>query len=108
MTAVREPGPGSLGLTGDERRWVAAKWRLIRRSQTLADKASNDWEKVNAEVNDFLERSGITDPILAARQKVESLELQDAYETGKWHAQNAQRHIDDLSLFLQMKELGLL
>jgi hypothetical protein len=39
--------------------------------------------------------------------KSESLPLKDALDTGKWHSANAQRHIDDLHLFLKMKELGL-
>jgi len=62
---------------------------------------------INA-INVYLDQSGIVDIVQRARIKGESLPLKDALEKGKWHAQNAQRHIDDLMLFLKMKELGVL
>jgi hypothetical protein len=103
------PGvPGVLGITGDERLWVAAKWDLVRRSQMAADKATNDWHRIGDEIDDYMCRAGITDVVQRDRVKGESLSLRDALETGKWHAANAQRHIDDVLLYLRLKELKLI
>jgi hypothetical protein len=92
----------------DEREWVAKKWRLIRRSQRFADQADEDWVRVNDEINDYLDRSGVFDVVARVREKNVSIALTDALDVGSWHAANARRHIDDLSLFLRLKELGLL
>jgi hypothetical protein len=104
----RSPGPGRLVLGPDERQFVSAKWKKIRKSQRLADRASNRWEQISAELNDYLDRSQITDIVVRARTRSTSIALIDAYDDGKWHSANAQRHIDDLALFLRLKELGLL
>lgn len=97
-----------LALSPSEHEWLTAKWALIRKSQTIADKASNDWNRINDEIVDFLDRHSITDVVQRARRKQESLALQDAYDVGAWHSRNAQRHIDDVQLFLQLKSLELL
>lgn len=111
MTAEPAPitiEPGSLNLTDTDREWVARKWWEIRRAQMLADAANNDWKALNAEVESYLDRSGVADIVQRARIKGENLALADALGVGKWQAENAQRHIDDVALFLRLKELGLL
>lgn len=105
---TKKVGAGSLDLGADELEWVNEKWRLIRRSSALADAASNDWQRVQAEVTSYLDRSGLTDILQRARVMSENVTLSDALEAGSWHAKNAQRHIDDLNLFLRLKELNLL
>lgn len=94
--------------TETEREWVSRKWALIRASQQAADKCNNDWQRINAEIIDYLDRSHVTDWLERIRIKSQSLSLDDALTSGRWHAQNAQRHIDDVQLFLRLKELGLL
>lgn len=97
-----------LPLSPQDHEWVTAKWALIRKSQQTADKANNDWTRINAEINDYLDRDGTHDIVQRAQVKSQSLALADAYDVGKWHAGNAQRHIDDVMLFLRLKELGVL
>jgi hypothetical protein len=100
--------PGVLRLDQTEREWVTAKWRLIRESQQQADEASNRWEQLAAEVDDYMDRSGLADPLARARVREENLALAEFFAAGRWFGQVAQRHIDDMDLFLRMKELGLL
>jgi hypothetical protein len=95
-------------LTADERYWIDQKWRHIRISQAKADKAGNDWNRLNAEINDLMDRSGETDIVQRTKIKSASLPLKDALDTGKWHAAESQRHIDDLTLFLKLRELEIL
>lgn len=97
-----------MDLKPDEKEWLRLKWIKIRKSQQTADQSSNNWNRVNGEINRYLDDSGITEVVQRAKIKSESLALKDALETGKWHANEAQRHIDDVQLFLRMKELGVL
>lgn len=108
MSAVRQAGPGDLGLAGGELEWVNAKWREIRKAQTDADAANNKWNRINDEIESYLDRSGIHGFLMRAEIKGQSLPLKDALGVGSWKAANAQRHIDDLGLFLEMKRLRLL
>lgn len=95
-------------LKPDEEKWVNSKWGLIRQAQMIADEANNRWKRINSEINDYLNRSGVEDIKQRTRIKGESIPLKDALETGKWHSGNAQRHIDDLMLFLKLKEMEIL
>lgn len=106
--AARQVGPGVLDLTGDELEWINKKWKAIRRAQTLADAANNDWKRLNDEINNYIDRLGVADVQQRALIKGESLALKDALGVGQWHSADAQRHIDDAALFLRMKELKLL
>lgn len=108
MSEARTPRAGSLNLSENELRFVAAKWRKIRESQQTADQANNDWKRIGAEIRDYLDRSGIHEMLARAKVMQESLALADALEVGDLHARTAQRHIDDLRLFLVLKEHGLL
>lgn len=95
-------------LKDDERVWVRRKWEKIRVAQMKADKANLEWTSLNDSLNSYLDSSGTTDIVQRAKIKGENLSLADALAVGRWHSQDAQRHIDDLMLFLKMKELGLL
>lgn len=104
-------------LTLREREWVNKKWAKVRNSQRRADAAGNDWNRINDQINakhamEDDRRAGRGHPPLTDLMKVEaksaSLPLKDALDTGKWHSAEAQRHIDDVMLFLRLKELGLL
>jgi hypothetical protein len=105
------------GWTVEEAKWVEAKWRLIRKSQQKADEANNLWQKLTDEINwkhareDERRRQRgefpLTD-LMKAQAKDASLPLKDAFAAGNWHARNAERHIHDLQLFLNMKQIGLL
>lgn len=107
----------TIQLTPTDKEWVKRKWTLIRASQVKADKANNDWNRINNEINDKHRREDqrrhargdfpLTD-LMKAQAKSASLPLQDALETGKWHSRNAERHIHDVSLFLKLKELEIL
>lgn len=100
-----------------EQKWVTRKWALIRESQRKADAANNEWNSLNDSINDKHRREDerraeradfpMTD-LMKAQAKSASLPLQDALATGNWHSRNAERHIQDVQLFLKMKELGLL
>lgn len=104
-------------LTTQEKRWVALKWKQIREGQRKADEANNEWNEINDAIKikhlkedhrrmlrgDF----PMTD-LMKSQAKSASLPLKDALDTGKWHSANAQRHIDDLQLFITMKKEGLL
>jgi hypothetical protein len=100
-----------------DREWVQKKWRLIRESQVKADKANADWNRINDEINDKHRRDNqrridrgdfpLSD-IMIAEAKSASLALQDALATGNWHSRNAERHIHDVNLFLQLKQMGIL
>lgn len=97
-----------LELTSIEKRWVTRKWEVIREAQQKADTAGRDWARLSDEINTYLDGSKITDPLQRARVRAESLALAEAFASGEWFADEARRHIDDLSLFLQMKEHELL
>lgn len=113
---IHTPIP-TVTLTEIEERWVSKKWQEIRRAQQRADVANRDWNRINDAINDKhaaedARRTERGDPLLTdlmkAQAKGASLPLKDALETGNWHSRNAERHIHDLQLFLQMKEMGLL
>jgi hypothetical protein len=95
-------------LTPGEKIWIERKWNRIRKSQINADEAGSNWTRINAEINDLMDRRGETDIVQRAKIKGASLPLKDALETGKWHAAESQRHIDDLTLFLKLRELEVL
>lgn len=98
----------AVSLTTDERLWVNRKWAKIRQAQQKADKSNLEWTGLSESLKSYLDASGITDVVQRAKITNESLALQDALETGKWHSAEAQRHIDDLMAFLKLKELRLL
>lgn len=95
-------------LKKDEKEWLRLKWVKIRKSQQTADQSSNNWNRINGEINRYLDESGVVDVVQRSKIKSESLALKDALEIGKWHSAEAQRHIDDVQLFLRMKEMGVL
>jgi hypothetical protein len=109
--------PDHIDLNDEEKRWVGLKWTKIRSSQARADAASNRWNRINDHINAQIaatdqQRRGVgmeplTD-LTKAGMKGDSLPLRDAFDEHKWHAAEAQRHIDDLSLFVKLKELGWL
>lgn len=106
-----------ISLRPEEQEWLRKKWSKIRSSQQKADAASNEWNAINdavkrkfaAEDRRREERGEfpLTD-LMKAQAKSASLPLKDALATHKWHAEESQRHIDDVNLFLRMKELGVL
>lgn len=91
-----------------DRQWIKLKWSKIRKSQQMADDANNQWTRLNGEINRYMDESGMVDIVQRAKVKGGSLPLKDALEQGKWHAANAQRHIDDMMLFLRLRELEIL
>ena len=106
-----------MNLTESEIRWVRRKWDLIRASQMAADKANQEWNTIN---DGFKEKFAADDArreergqfpltdLMKAQAKEASLPLKDALATGNWHSRNAERHIHDVTLFLRLKELGIL
>lgn len=101
----------------DDREWIRRKWRLIRESQQRADQANKEWNEINDAINDRHRREHerrmastglpLTD-LMRANDKAASLPLKNALDTGNWHSRNAERHIHDVQLFLQLKEMGIL
>jgi hypothetical protein len=91
-----------------EHLWIKQKWEIIRKSQTAADQADRDWNDLNDALNTKLDAEGVTDIVQRDRTKGASLALKSSLDTGKWHAGNAQRHIDDVSLFVKLRELEIL
>lgn len=100
--------PTAINLTPDEQTWLRKKWANIRESQQKADRSSREWNQLNDEMNDYLRRSGITDMVQKDKIKGQNLLMKGALATHAWHAGESQRHIDDVNLFLRMKELGVL
>jgi hypothetical protein len=106
----------SVALDSTERQWIDRKWALIRKSQQQADAANNTWNRINDAINEHPRRPAprradrgdfpLTD-LMKAQAKSASLPLKDALDTGNWHSRNAERHIQDVMLFLKLKELGL-
>jgi hypothetical protein len=104
-------------LTATEKEWVARKWRLIRASQQKADAANKTWNEINDAINHKHAREDarrsergdfpLTD-LMKAQAKGASLPLKDAVDTGNWHSRNAERHLLDLQVFLEMKKMGLM
>lgn len=104
-------------LKSGEREWVRLKWEKIREAQQAADKANNEWQSINDAINkkhaaEDRRRSERGDypmtDLMKAQAKDASLPLKDALGAGNWHARNAERHIHDLSLFLRLKEMGIM
>lgn len=107
----------ALDLSPVDREWIKRKWTLIRQSQIKADAANIQWNRINDEINDKHRRESerraergefpLTD-LMKVQDKSASIPLRDAYDTGIWHSRNAERHIHDVQLFLQLKTLELL
>lgn len=91
----------------NERTWMRRKWEIIRDAQRQADKAINQWRLLSDEVIDYLDRSSITDPVQRARIKGENLRLTDLFTLGQWYRNEARAHMEDLNLFLRLKEMGI-
>lgn len=106
-----------MNLHETDREWINRKWRLIRDSQRRADQANIQWNRINDAINDKHRRESerraergefpLTD-LMKLQDKSASIPLKDAYDTGIWHSRNAERHIHDVQLFLQLKTLELL
>lgn len=96
-----------VSMTPEERTWLRLKWTEIRKAQTTADEANSKWQEVNGALNRWLDESGIIDVVQREKIKGESLALKGALDVGKWHSSNAQRHIADVQLFLQLKQMGI-
>lgn len=94
--------------SAQDREWIARKWTIIRDANTKADKAVNAWRKLSDEVNDYMDRAGITDPVQRAKVKGENLRLADLFAEGQWYRGEAQGHIADVGLFLELKRAGVL
>ena len=108
LSPTKGPAPGKLRLTEEERKWLRLKWGKIRTAQMRADKAGNEWNLLNDAINRYLDESGEEDIVQRTSIKGKSIPLKDALESGKWHAAESQRHIDDVQLFLRLKELEVL
>ena len=95
-------------LTAEECEWVKRKWSLIRKSHTTADEALSTWRRLSAEIDDYLARKNVTDVLEKSRYRSESIALKNAFGESTWFRGEAQAHASDVSLFLRLKELGLL
>lgn len=95
-------------LSRGEKAWVKLKWEKIRASQRAADAANNEWQELNRAINAKLDAEREYDIVQRTKIKSASIPLADALSTGNWHSRNAERHIHDLQLFLQLKREGLL
>lgn len=92
----------------NDREWIRLKWETIRKSMQEADQAGNKWRRISAEINEYMTRKGIMDPVQRAKVKGESLALKDAYEVGQFHRNEARTHMEDLNTYLRLREMGLL
>jgi hypothetical protein len=92
----------------NDREWVRLKWEKIRTSMQEADRAGNTWNRISAEINEYMDRKGITDPLQRAKVKSESLALKDAFELGQFRRGEARAHMEDLNTYLRLREMGLL
>lgn len=111
MSGTRIPSNDSqsaIRLTSDEQTWLRKKWSNIRESQQRADRSSREWNRLNEGVNEYLDKSGVTDVVQRDKIKGQNLTMKGALATHAWHAAESQRHIEDVNLFLRMKELGVL
>jgi hypothetical protein len=100
--------PGIAKLTPDERTWVGLKWTKIRNSQMIADREGNAWTELNAALNAKLDAEYVHDVVQRDKVKGQSLALKGHLQTHAWHRDEAQRHMADVALFLQMKDMEVL
>lgn len=98
----------AFNLAETDREWLRRKWAIIREAHQEADKAIRKWRRLSDEVNDYLDRSGVTDIVQRAKIRSENLGLKDALGAGEWWRNEARAHSDDIQLFLRLKEMGLL
>lgn len=115
--ALAQFRPGKLRLAPEDRAWLQKRWDRIRQSAQRADRADDLWNDLNDAFNEKIRAENLRrrargmaphSDLSVVQQKENWLPLKDALETGRWHAANAQRHIDDVALFLRLKELELL
>lgn len=100
--------PGRFYFAANDLEWVNRKWDTIRHAQHEADKAIKKWRRINEEVISYLDRSGVEDMMERANIKSQNLTLADALSTGTWWRNEARAHMADLTLYLRLKELGML
>lgn len=61
-----------------DREWVLLQLRLLREATHKAADAARQWREMNAALEDWADRSNLTDPIQRARVKGANLALSDA------------------------------
>lgn len=75
----------------------------VRETQRLDAK----WNRLNDEINSYLNRQGETDLVQRAKIKSESLPLQDALQAGKWWREKATYLATVLQAEMAMRREGL-
>lgn len=65
------------------------------------------WNRLNDEINDYLDRSNITDTKQRASIKASAIRLNDAYQAGMWWRGKAQYLAGVISAECAMRDWGL-
>lgn len=71
-------------LDADQRQHLSSLWTDLREANHEVRKADKRWNKINDEINNYLERERITDLVQREKIKSASLALADALGTGSW------------------------
>lgn len=98
----------TLSFTDTDFEWVCRKWAIIRDFQQKADNAFAKSRRINDELNDYLDRNGVRDIVQRANIRQQSIPLLEAAEDLWAFRREAQAHMEDLNLYLKLKEVGLL
>lgn len=69
-------------LNPEQQEYINLQWRLLRQANAKAADFSRKWNAQNEAMNDWLDRSGITDPVQRAKRKADNLALLDLF--GAW------------------------
>lgn len=99
----------------DQRRAQQVEWEEYLRSlqkymQEAVKKTQRydaKWNKLNDEIDDYLNRSGITDLQQRSEIKMASLPLQDAFGAGKWWREKSQYLASVISAECALRGWGL-
>lgn len=86
----------------------------LRRLRTMMQEAVREtqrldakWNRLNEEINSYLNTQGVTDIVQRDRVKSQSLPLQDAFGGGKWWREKAVYLATVIQAEIAMREAGL-
>lgn len=76
-------------LTQDQARYIMKLWEDLREANRMTRKFDWQWNRLNDEMNHYLERSGEKDIVQRNKIKAANISLSDAYAAGSWWREKA-------------------
>lgn len=71
-------------LNADHVLYIDRMWRRLREANLHTMRLDAEWNKINDELNDYLDRKGVQDVVQRTKMKGENLALADALAGGNW------------------------